>query len=141
MQNKKALRWLNFGIIFQLFQFIMIAIVLANLLYRFSDFTIINHSVTNGQMQSFSFMQMLQAMLYSGEPINYMLFFSFIVLFAYVGITLICLVLELIAYFKIAKGNNVAIWKNVMIVMGIRGIFYDIGCIPLLVGGLSVKEE
>ena len=133
MQNKKALRWLNFGIIFQLFQFIMIAIVLANLLYRFSDFTIINHSVTNGQM--------LQAMLYSGEPINYMLFFSFIVLFAYVGITLICLVLELIAYFKIAKGNNVAIWKNVMIVMGIRGIFYDIGCIPLLVGGLSVKEE
>ncbi|MDF2866443.1 MAG: putative integral inner rane protein [Clostridia bacterium] len=141
MENKKSLQFIKAGIILNLFEYVIILITFLNLYMRFDDFTIMNRYVINKQMQSSSFFQMLQSMLYSGEFINYVIFSVFVLTILYIAFNTIFIILEFIAYCKIKKEENIIIWKNVIIAMGIRGIFYDLSSIPFLIGGLSINAS
>jgi hypothetical protein len=139
MENKKAMFLIKLGVILNLFQYIIVFITFVNLYIRFDDFSIMNRYVTNKQMQSSSFFQMLQSMLFSGELLNYALFISFVLLILYIVFNTVFIVLEVIAFFKLRKVQNSVIWKNFIVAMGIRGIFNDLSSIPFLIGGLSLN--
>lgn len=139
MENKKAMFLIKLGVILNLFQYFIVFITFINLYIRFDDFSIMNRYVTNKQMQSSSFFQMLQSMIYSGELLNYALFLAFVLLILYLVFNTIFIILEIIAFFKLRKVQNSIILKNFIIAMGIRGIFYDLSSIPFLIGGLSLN--
>lgn len=139
MENKKAMFFIKLGVILNLFQYLIVFITFVNLYIRFDDFSIMNRYVTNKQMQSSSFFQMLQSMLFSGELLNYALFLAFVLLILYLVFNTVFVILEIIAFFKLRKVQNSVIWKNFIVAMGIRGIFYDLSSIPFLIGGLSLN--
>ena len=141
MENKKSLSFIKAGIILNLFEYVIVVITFLNLYNLFDDFTIINRSVTNMQMKSYSFFNMLQSMLYSGEIENYIICIVFIILILYIVFNTLFIILEVIAYWKIKNNKNIVIWKSFIITMGIKGIFYDISAIPFLIGGMSINTN
>lgn len=141
MENKKSLSFIKIGIILNLFEYAIALITFVNLYIKFDDFTIMNRYVTNKQMQSSSFFQMLQSMIYSGEFINYIICSVFVILMIYLSLNTIFIILETVAFFKLKKNKNIEAWKYFIISMGLKGILCSISSIPLFIGGMLVKSN
>lgn len=74
MRNKAADRLVLTGVILHIIQWFTVLWAFLKIENSFGHFTIYNPNVINGSMQSFSFMQMMRSMVYSGAMVNYVLF-------------------------------------------------------------------
>ncbi|MBD1382495.1 hypothetical protein [Metabacillus arenae] len=136
MQNKTAQNLVLIGIGLNIIQWVVVLLAFLKIKSLFGSYTITNPNVVNGSMQSFSFWQMLESMIYSGAPINIIAFTVIIVCIFYLVLSAIFIFLEIIAYFKIRQ-NNVA-WSTFILAMGFKNILLDISGVPFLVAGLMM---
>lgn len=59
----------------------------------------------------------------------------------YILTTTIFLIIEIISYISLAKGEHISINRGVFFAIGIKNILFDISGIPFLIGSCAVKEE
>ncbi|KJJ43222.1 membrane protein [Bacillus subtilis] len=141
MRNKKAERLVLTGVILHIIQWAFLLWAFLKIKHLFSDYTIYNPNVVGGSMQSFSFIQMMRAMMYSGALVNYVLFFALVLLMYCIVIHAILIVLELAAYVMIRR-NPASSWVFFLTAAGVKLAILNITGIPFLAAGfLLMKQE
>lgn len=128
------------GICLNITQWIVILLILLNVMAHFDGYTVYNPNVTNGSMTSFSFIDWLVSMIYSGVPFNYIVFIVIVACLLYLIPTTIFIVLEIIAYFMIRREGN-SFWTTFILAMGVKNAVIDLSGIPFLVAGFMMYKE
>lgn len=91
-------------------------------------------------MTSFSFVDWLKLMIYSGVPLNYIAFFAIVCCLLYLIPTAIFIVLEIVAYFKIRKNNN-SYWAYFILAKGIKNAVIDLSAVHFLIASFILHKE
>ncbi|WP_130859439.1 hypothetical protein [Gracilibacillus phocaeensis] len=138
--SKIANRLILLGIGLNMVQWIAIFILFQKILAQFDGYTILNPNVTNGTMTSFSFIDWLQSMIYSGVPFNYIVFAAIVACLLYLIPTAVFIILEIIAYFVIRK-NPQSAWCMFILAMGYKNIVFDLSGVPFLMAGLMMYKR
>ncbi|WP_258728398.1 hypothetical protein [Bacillus atrophaeus] len=140
MRNKAADRLVLTGVILHIIQWFSVLWAFLKIENSFGHFTIYNPNVINGSMQSFSFMQMMRSMVYSGAMVNYVLFFMFAFLIFYLSLNAVFIVLEIAAYVMIRR-NPYSSWAYFITAMGVKLASMNITGILFLAGGFMLMKQ
>lgn len=138
--TRKAQHLILLGISLNIIQWIVILIIFNRIMSHFDGYTIFNPNVTHGSTVSFSFVDWLMSMIYSGVPFNYLVFIAIVACLLYLIPTFIFIILEIIAYFMIKKRPNSA-WSSFILAVGIKNVLTDISGVPFLTAGLMLHKE
>ncbi|QKN94016.1 hypothetical protein [Bacillus amyloliquefaciens] len=140
MRNKAADRLVLTGVIVHIIQWFSVLWLFFMLLDQFGHFTIYNPNVVNGSMQSFSFFDMMRALLFSGTLRNTLLLFLFAALFIYLWVNALFILLEIVSYIMIRR-NSRSLWAYFPAAMGIKLALLDIAAVPFFAAGLILLKQ
>ncbi|MCM3247817.1 hypothetical protein [Bacillus amyloliquefaciens] len=140
MRNKAADRLVLTGVIVHIIQWFSVLWLFFMLLDQFGHFTIYNPNVVNGSMQSFSFFDMMRALLFSGMLRNTLLLFLFAALLIYLWVNALFILLEIVSYIMIRR-NSRSLWAYFPAAMGIKLALLDIAAVPFFAAGLILLKQ
>lgn len=140
MRNKAADRLVLTGVIVHIIQWFSVLWLFFMLLDQFGHFTIYNPNVVNGSMQSFSFFDMMRALLFSGTLRNTLLLFLFAALLIYLWVNALFILLEIVSYIMIRR-NSRSLWAYFPAAMRIKLALLDIAAVPFFAAGLILLKQ
>ncbi|MEE4557926.1 hypothetical protein [Bacillus velezensis] len=140
MRNKAADRLVLTGVIVHIIQWFSLLWLFFMLVEQFGRFTIYNPNVVNGSMQSFSFFDMMRALLFSGTLRNTLLLFLFAAMLIYLWVNALFILLEIVSYIMIRR-NSRSLWAYFPAAMGIKLALLDIAAVPFFAAGLMLLKQ